>query len=623
MFTEKIKVVIDVVTQNAKKSISDFKKEIQSAEGITGKFGAAVTGLGTLVMQNAAAIGTAAVAVVGGMYKMAEGAAETEAAFSSLNQIAGEVVANKVAEWAEDGAKQFGMSDRDIYKYSTALANIGTSVGMAEEELEGFIGDHLALAADLAAFAETTPDQVMRDMQSAYAGSSETLQKYGIFVNDTEIKQAIFNETGKKITGTLTAQERVLGINIKLMEKGADVAGQWSRESDSLQGQQARLKATMTNISDAIGRGVLPAFEKLAGVLNDNADALEDVAESAGEAIGALGEVVGAAAEVKNAIEQIPGAEFWWEHLSPKAWVDRSLEGLGFVKDGVGDLVGGLKDLFSSNEEVAESTNALTQEYKDAWAEAAKAKEETDALADANKRNETAQRDANNYMAKGVSMYEDIKVKAEAARQKVAEMAIDVQNLGNEWEIMAGKLSDEKAWLEINRKWDEFHKKAERTETDLIDIKIETGNFLAEVAKLPPEVVTEIVAEIDENSLADIQARINQVTAARSVPVSFFAAQNSPQAKAWLEGRHITTGIDRRAVGGSATGGLTVVGERGPELVNLPTGSQVTPAHKVASTNAPQQTIIYNQYFPYMRAADTERLRRRFEKHNGPSTKWR
>src|SRR5690606_35300028 len=137
-------------------------------------------------------------------------------------------------------------------------------------------------------------------------------------------------------------------------------------------------------------------------------------------------------------------------------------------------------------------------------------------------------RDANNYMAQGAQMYEDIQQKAEKAREEVALMAIDVENLGTEWDIMAGKLSDEKAWIAINEKWNELHEKAERTEIDLIDIKIETGNFLAEVAKLPPEVVTEIVAEIDEDSLAGIQARINQVTAARSVPVSFFAAQNSP-----------------------------------------------------------------------------------------------
>ena len=47
-------------------------------------------------------------------------------------------------------------------------------------------------------------------------------------------------------------------------------------------------------------------------------------------------------------------------------------------------------------------------------------------------------------------------------------------------------------------------------------------------------------------------------------------------------------------------GGLTLVGEQGPELVNMPRGASVTPAHKTEqmlskTSNVPQQVSIVVQ----------------------------
>lgn len=65
------------------------------------------------------------------------------------------------------------------------------------------------------------------------------------------------------------------------------------------------------------------------------------------------------------------------------------------------------------------------------------------------------------------------------------------------------------------------------------------------------------------------------------------------------------------ATGGTIDqGGWAVVGERGPELVNLPTGSTVFDAKQSAAVGAPQQTFQIHAVDPYAAALEIARLQR-------------
>ena len=58
----------------------------------------------------------------------------------------------------------------------------------------------------------------------------------------------------------------------------------------------------------------------------------------------------------------------------------------------------------------------------------------------------------------------------------------------------------------------------------------------------------------------------------------------------------------------SAPGGLAVVGERGPELVNLPRGSQVIPNHQLGGGG---QTILVEVYLDSKRVTQAHNARTR------------
>lgn len=613
-YTDNIKVVIDVVTDNAKAGFQKFKTDIREADGVVGKFKAGAAGIGPLIAANATMIGAAGVAIVGGMYKMAEGAAETEAAFASLNQIAGSVVANKVKEWAKDGAEQFGMSERDIFKYSTSLANIGASAKMSETQMQDFISTHLTLAADLSAFANTSPSAVMQDLQAAYAGSAETLQKYGIFAQETNLKNAIFAETGEKVTGMLTTQQRVMGINLLAMEKGAQISGQYARESDSLSGQQARLKANFTNMSDTIGKAVLPAVTSLAEALIDMQDELAGAATVIATTIETSGKLA-------EALDAIGGS---------------SKKNLEFL-DEMGLVMLENNEIVTKAEAESRALEKAVIDLADADKQATILRAEgTAKLAEANEVSAEAIEKAvelgekwNNATKEALGLTSATEAKAEADRQaaRLAELhAEQVDILKGNWEQLKQELSERSAYLDLQDDFDAVETAAKEAweaastgaedaeakgrdyERTVLALKQRVIDYGAEIEDLPPERVTDIVALIDQGKFTEAEAALAELERTRIINLRI----NTGQIQAALQllpGNRYASGTD------NAHPGLALVGEQGPELVAMQGGEQVVNAKDtkdiLRNMGGPNVTIV--NHFPA--GIDPNAAARALERH--------
>ena len=239
--------------------------------------------------------GAAAVAFAGvagaGLYKLASGAADAEANMSALEQVVGEAVAQDIGKWAEDSAKGVGMASKDAVAAATTFAQLGKIIGLGGDSLATFSTDLTGLSADFAAFKNVAPEQALQDIQSAFAGSTEVMRKYGIFLDDATLKSAYFRETGEEVTGTLTAQQKIVAINSELYRQGADMIGQWGRESSELAGQQAILKAELTNLGDAIGAGVLPHVVSLMGGLTSMVSLFSSIDRATAGAAGSIAAV--------------------------------------------------------------------------------------------------------------------------------------------------------------------------------------------------------------------------------------------------------------------------------------------------------------------------------------------
>lgn len=332
-----------LITANADQAIKAFEKTGKAAERELGKAEEKLDKLGgQLTKFGAASLATAGVAGAA-LFKMAEAAGNLNAAVAASEQVMGDA-AKSYRRWAQDSVQAVGLSERAAIEAGTQFAGLGKIIGLTGEDLSDFSAKHVQLAADMAAFKDISPEQAIQDLQSAFAGSTEVMRKYNVFLDDAALRQAYLSATGEKVTGTLTAQQRIIATHHSIMEQSADMHGQWARESGELASQQAMFSASMENLQAAIGQGVLPMATELLERLNDLVGVFTGLDPAVQEGIGKFGAYAVAAAGVVGALSLIAGQAIKARDRFTTLGADgtRSLNRLGKAAGAAGLALGAL-----------------------------------------------------------------------------------------------------------------------------------------------------------------------------------------------------------------------------------------------------------------------------------------
>lgn len=283
--TDRLAYILTFDTTSGVKSLQKFgtaaDKELSKADKKLEKLGA------NLLKFGAGATAFAGVAGVG-LFKLASGASDARQNFQALEQVVGTLSAEEFKKWADEAAQSIGTTSSKAVEAATSFAQLGKLAGISGDELVPFSTNLVSLAADLAAFKNVNPEQTLQDIRSGFSGSVEVMRKYGIFLDEHSLKQAYFDLTGQKVTGTLTAQQRVLATNAELFRQGTDMIGQFDRESESLVGQTAILKAELGNLANEVGEGILPAFTWAATAAGKLAESLGNLTEEQKKMAGAF-----------------------------------------------------------------------------------------------------------------------------------------------------------------------------------------------------------------------------------------------------------------------------------------------------------------------------------------------
>jgi hypothetical protein len=256
----------------------------KSGQGFAARFeastGKSLDDFGKKALVGAAAFGA-------GLLGVSNAAGNLSAALSANSQVLGDS-ADDVQAWARTSVQQVGLSERATLQAATAFGQLGKVAGLTGEPLAGFSLDMVKLAADMAAFADVPADQAVQDLRAAFAGSTETVQKYNIFLNETELKAALFRTTGERVTGVLTAQQRVLATQAALLEQTSDIQGQAAREAGGLQRAEDNLRASLENTAASIGESTLPAVTGLTNGLASGIGAVGSLNDATNGLVGGL-----------------------------------------------------------------------------------------------------------------------------------------------------------------------------------------------------------------------------------------------------------------------------------------------------------------------------------------------
>ncbi len=127
----------------------------------------------------------------------------------------------------------------------------------------------VTLAADLAAVKGVSSEIAVQDLASFFAGSTETMRKYGVIILESEVVSRALLDTHKETADQLTQEEKQLARYNLLMEKTANIQGQATRESRNYKAQLADLKNIFDDLQLKIGQKLIPVVTEIISKVND------------------------------------------------------------------------------------------------------------------------------------------------------------------------------------------------------------------------------------------------------------------------------------------------------------------------------------------------------------------
>lgn len=265
-----LRVDVDMNTGAAERQLAGFGQKLNGFAATAARAGSAMfTGLAMgagMAMFNGLVAGAGnAVRSMGDAGQAASNLGET---INKVNMIMGDSAA-AIMEWSQDTATSMGMGQQSALDAASTFGMFGKSAGLTGDALSKFSMQFTGLAADMASFNNTTPEEAIMAIGAALRGESEPIRRYNVLLDDATLRQRAVKlgiiETTKE---ALLPQQRVLAAQAEIWAQTAVQQGDFARTSDGLANQQRILTANTEKLTLTVGNALLPVFTQWTALSN-------------------------------------------------------------------------------------------------------------------------------------------------------------------------------------------------------------------------------------------------------------------------------------------------------------------------------------------------------------------
>lgn len=239
-------------------------KTAQVAEGKTRRYGTALRVLRGAAYAGAAALG---VGVARGAFVATKNASALAEQINKTSAVFGPS-GKRIQAWARTTADTIGISNRAALQATGVFGNMLVPMGIGRRKAADMSRGMVTLAADMASFNDASPEEVLDALRAGLAGESEPLRRYGVFLNDTRLKQEAMRQGLYSGTGALDAQAKAFATHGLILTDTADAQGDFNDTRDAAANAERRARANIEDLSAAIGRRLLPTYRSALGVTN-------------------------------------------------------------------------------------------------------------------------------------------------------------------------------------------------------------------------------------------------------------------------------------------------------------------------------------------------------------------
>lgn len=248
-----------------KRASGQADKSLGSVEKQSGKTSGALAALKPAAIAAGAAAAAMAVKWAVGGIEMAQAAEQIERSFQKTFGTAGDELLKR----NEEIRLAMGLTEAEFQKLAVRLGAVQRNLGQTEEEAAEFAESVIKTAGDLAAFNgdAALTGQIAADMAGAFAGSAETMDKWGINLKQSQIDQRALNDTGKESIDMLTDLEKRTAALALIQEGAALSQGSLNEAMEDGATDSAELAAQTKDLQTKVGEGLLPVKKLLLEVL--------------------------------------------------------------------------------------------------------------------------------------------------------------------------------------------------------------------------------------------------------------------------------------------------------------------------------------------------------------------
>ena len=240
---------------------------------------------------------TAPLAALGS--KMVSSASDMEENLNKVDVAFGNSAEN-VKAWADTATESFGLSKNQALEAASLFGDMGTSMGLSQEEASNMSTSLAGLAGDLASFKNIDVEQAMTALNGVFTGETESLKTLGVIMTETNLKQ--FAEDAGLVYEEMSQAEKVQLRYAYVMEMTKNAQGDYARTSDGTANSMRTLSATMDNLIAILGESLLPAITPIIQFITDLLTKFGELDPGIQQIIVIIGAVLAAIGPVATAI---------------------------------------------------------------------------------------------------------------------------------------------------------------------------------------------------------------------------------------------------------------------------------------------------------------------------------
>jgi hypothetical protein len=277
-----------------------------------------------------------------------------------------------VEKASRSAASTVAMSSGKYLEAAGDVGNLVLNMGVAGDEAAKMSVRMLQLAADMGSFNNASPEDVVEAIGAAFRGETEPIRQYGVMLSAAKVEQQALTMGLKNGKQPLTDYAKAMATYSLILDQTAAAQGDLARTADGLSNKQRLAAARQEEAYTRLGEAIQPLATEIMPALADATTAV----------VGGLTDVLGAIKGLASVVRDVD--EFFkpWEKEARLAreeasrWADaleempkaagmsrRALEGIATAAQEAGTGLAGAKeeliDLARWNEAIANSGSQL------------------------------------------------------------------------------------------------------------------------------------------------------------------------------------------------------------------------------------------------------------------------